>query len=372
MNRFAKKLETLQSHNRLRKLSLPGGIDFSSNDYLGFRAHPALRETAIEALQNGLDLGAGGSRLLRGHTAQHADLETYAAQYFAAEKSLYFSCGYQANAAIFQALPGRHDTIIFDEFVHASARESIQNSPAKHIRVRHSDLQGFEEALKAAHSKRKPEEMIWLAAESVYSMDGDIAPVQALLELAEQFNAMLILDEAHGTGVMGPRGKGVAESMNHQHLITLHTCGKALGVAGGLVCGPAVMIDTLINTARAFIYSTAPMPLQALLTHKALELLASEDGQMRLQKLKSLSTKGQQLFGGPGTPIVPIILGSDSRAVEMARALQQAGYDVRAIRPPTVPEGTARLRLTLGVHQDENMLQTLAKILSPLLQQEAA
>lgn len=331
-----------------------------------------MREAAIEALQNGMDLGAGGSRLLRGHTAPHEALENYAATYFGAEKALYFSSGYQANAAIFQALPGRHDTIIFDEFIHASARESIQNSPASHVRVRHNDLQNFEDALKAAHDKRGVDSMLWIAAESVYSMDGDVAPVYALLDLAAQYDAILILDEAHGTGVMGEAGKGVSEGLKHGALITLHTCGKALGVAGGLVCGPAVMIETLINAARAFIYSTAPMPLQAFLTQKSLELLGSADGQARMQKLRALSAAAQRLFDGPGTPIVPVILGSDAAALVAAAELQGKGYDIRAIRPPTVPEGTARLRLTLGVHQDEEMFKTLAQEIKFVLRQEAA
>ena len=365
MNRFQKKLQQLESQHRLRSLKLPNGIDLTSNDYLGLREHPALRKAAIEALENGIDLGAGGSRLLRGHTEAHKNLEEFAAKYFGYDASLYFSTGFQANQAIFTALPDRHDLIIFDEYVHASVREAIQNSHAKQAKIPHNDLQAFEDALKAAQGQY---ETVWIAIESVYSMDGDLAPLNELFSLAEKYGAMLVVDEAHGTGVFGKTGKGLSENIHSPHVITLHTCGKALGVAGGLVCGAREIIDYLVNHARGFIYSTAPIPLQALLVHKALEL--SRDEPWRREKLHSLIGAAKRLLPVDRiqSQIVPIIIGEDAQAVHVASEMQKAGFDVRAIRPPTVPEGTARLRISLNCNLDEKTLKNFTKGLAPFLQ----
>ena len=369
MNRFEKKLNDLGNQNRRRSLNPPNGVDLTSNDYLGLRKHPALRSAAIEALENGIDIGAGGSRLLRGHAQAHADLEDFAAQYFNAEKALYFATGFQANQAIFSTLPGRHDLIIFDEFIHASAREAIQNSPVKHAKIRHNDLNAFEDALKNADRKF---EMLWLAVESVYSMDGDLAPLKDLYALAQKYGATLIIDEAHGTGVFGPTGKGLSEIIHDPNIITLHTCGKALGVAGGLITGAREVIDYLVNHARGFIYSTAPIPLQAMLVHKALEL--ARDEPWRRQKLfEIIDLTGRLLpVDKAVSQIVPIILGDDARAIKVAKDLQSAGFDVRAIRPPSVPEGTARLRIALSCDLDESKLKNFAAALMPHLQRRAA
>ncbi len=366
MKKFQEKLKQLKDKNRFRSLNLPAGIDLTSNDYLGLAVHPYLRASAIEFLQNNDGVGSAGSRLLRGHTGAHADLEKYAAGYFSAPKSLYFSSGFQANSALFQTLPDRHDVIIFDEYVHASAREGIQNSYAQHKRVAHNKVESYEEAIVSAKAQQnsKTGRQIWIAVESVYSMDGDVAPLNELYALAEKYNAILVIDEAHGTGVMGASGKGVSEELvtahGYEHIITLHTCGKAIGVAGGLICASEEVVDMLVNGARGFVYSTAPMPLQAHLVQKSLELIASEEGQARREKLSSLSKKAQQLFGGPGTHIVPILIGEDGVCVDVANILQQKGYDIRAIRPPTVPEGTARLRLSLSAELDESVLDQFA------------
>jgi 8-amino-7-oxononanoate synthase len=367
MNRFQKKLQQLEGQNRLRSLKLPGGIDLTSNDYLGLKSHPALREAAIDALKGGIDLGAGGSRLLRGQTESHKNLEEFAAEYFGVEKTLYFSTGFQANQALFTALPDRHDVIIFDEYIHASAREAIQNSHAAKIKIAHNDLNAFEDALKKAEA-----ETIWIAVESVYSMDGDLAPLKELHALAQKYNAMLVVDEAHGTGVFGANGKGLSEGLHTPNVISLHTCGKALGVAGGLVCATANIIDTLINQSRGFIFSTAPMPLQAYLVHKALEL--SRDEPWRREKLHVLAKTARKILPASNSKsqIIPIIIGDDGHALAVAQNLQGQGYDVRAIRPPTVPDGTARLRISLNCNLDEKTLKNFAAALAPHLQKRAA
>ncbi len=362
MRNLQEKLGQLEAQGRRRSLKLPQGIDLTSNDYLGLAEHPKLREAAIDFLQNSSSVGAGGSRLLRGHTSAHQALEEFAATFFAAPRTLYFSSGFQANAAVFQALPSRHDTIIFDEFVHASAREAIQNSHARRIKVQHNNVQGFENALKEAQASER--QNVWIAVESIYSMDGDAAPLPALFDLAEKYDAILIIDEAHGSGVCGPTGRGLSEELVYEHgykrIVTLHTCGKAIGVAGGLLCGSEDVIDTLINTARAFIYSTAPMPLQAYLVQKSLELIGSAEGQAAREKLQKIVAQAHEFFGGSGTHIVPIVIGDDFECVDVANNLQAHGYDIRAIRPPTVPEGTARLRLSLSAALDEDILPAFA------------
>lgn len=394
MSRFEKQLDALQQKNRYRFLNLPRGIDLTSNDYLGFKDHPALKDAAAEAIESGIALGSGGSRLLRGHSEAHESLEAHAATFFGTEAALFFPTGYQANNAIFGCLPSRHDTIIFDEYIHASAREGIQNAPARKIKVPHNDLNAFESALKKA---RPDSDMVWIAIESLYSMDGDFAPLAALIELAGQYGAMLIVDEAHATGVFGKQGEGLVlsslraneESAAIQnpekrdwiassaspprndglpdHIITLHTCGKALGLSGGLVCAAQGIIDTMINTARPFIYSTAPAPFQAHMVQKSLELCASNTGTEQRNTLHTILNHVKlNSFIDPKaqSQIIPIILGSDARAVEVASALQREGYDIRAIRAPSVPEGTARLRLSLHAGLTTDTLESFQDILN--------
>jgi 8-amino-7-oxononanoate synthase len=342
---LTQKLTQLEHQGRRRHLSEARGIDLTSNDYLGMRRHPRLREAALTALANGLDIGAGGSRLLRGNHPAHTALESFAADYFATPACLFFANGFQANQAIFGTLPDRHDVILFDAIIHASARDGIQTNPARHVRITHNDLNHYEEMLRQHRDQAKN---LWIAVEAVYSMDGDCAPLIDLYQLAHQYDATLIVDEAHATGIFGPNGKGLSETLPpSRHLIVLHTCGKAMGVAGGLVCGEQVIIDFLINKARGFIYSTAPMPLQAVLVQESLTILSNEPD--RRHRLLELCRVAHHLFADHPSPtqIIPIILGDDHRAAAAAAALQMSGFDIRAIRPPTVPDGTARLRLSL-------------------------
>ena len=363
---FGDSLDSLKEKGRYRSLSLPSGFDLTSNDYLGLASPPALRDAAIKYLENGGAIGAAGSRLLRGHCEEHAALEDYAAAFFDAPKALYFSSGFQANNTLFQTLPSRHDAIIFDHYVHASAREGLQNSKAHVFKAQHNDIDAYKQACEKAQQNHlsKSDGRIWIAVESLYSMDGDVAPLDALYKLAVEYDAMLVIDEAHASGVMGAHGKGLAEKLIAQHgygrIITLHTCGKAMGVAGAIMCATSDVIEMMINAARGFIYSTAPMPLQAHLVQKALEIIGSDEGDARRARLEKLSKKAQQLFGGYGTCIVPIIIGDDEQAVDVATMLQQKGWDIRAIRPPTVPEGTARLRLSLNADLSEDMLDEFA------------
>jgi 8-amino-7-oxononanoate synthase len=364
---LAAELEQLKALGRYRSLALPAGIDLSSNDYLGLSCHPELRRVAVEALLSGIEIGATGSRLLRGHRPAHEALEVFAAEYFDCARSLYFSSGFQANYALITTLIDRHDEAIYDALCHASVRDGLHAARCRTIKVPHNELRAFEEALqrsRAAGTNR------WILVESVYSMEGDTAPIRDLLALAERYDAVLVVDEAHATGVLGASGRGATEGLAHERLIALHTCGKALGVAGALVCAGEHTIEYLINTARPFLYSTAPMPLQALLVKRALELVRDEPE--RRAQLSRIKTHAEECLSGIQIPshIVPIVIGEDSAALRIARALQARGFDIRAIRPPTVPEGTARLRLSLRVGLTGEDVENFSAALRPLLARE--
>ena len=378
MTRLADELARLKRTHRHRSLELPGGIDFSSNDYLGLSRHGAVRAAMIAALADeSQPIGAGGSRLLRGHHPAHAELERFAAGFFGCERALYFATGFIANYALFTGLVHRHDAIVFDALLHASAKEGIHASGARRYKVRHNDPAAFEDALgraRAAGARR-----LWLACEAVYSMDGDLAPLDDLIALAEAHDAMLVVDEAHATGIFGGHGRGLSEGHYDDRLISLHTCGKALGVGGALVCAPATVIEYLINTSRPFIYSTAPPPAVAAGVHAALalvdtepwrraQLLARADHARRL--LEGL--EGALVPAGAASQIIPVILGNEARALAVARHLQDCGYDVRAVRPPTVPAGTSRLRVSLSVERSATEIEGLAGTLAEALTKEAA
>ncbi len=365
MNIFLDALSQLKEQSRYRSLNLPNGVDLTSNDYLGMASHPDLRAAAINSLEDGIDIGAAGSRLLRGHTSYHAGLEDFALTYFNAPKTLFMANGFIANYALFTTLPSRHDIVLYDALIHASVREGARASDAKSFKFPHNDIDALERLLNKHKDKH-----IWIATESIYSMDGDSAPIADIYNLIKRYSATLIIDETHATGIYGENGKGLAYDIVQKHgydnIITLHTCGKAIGVAGGLICSTVDIIDYMINKSRPFIYSTAPMPLQALLVQKSLEILESDEGQKRRDRLLSLCRQAQELFGGAGSQIVPIILGEDKKAVKVATMMQEAGYDIRAIRPPTVPSGTARLRLSLSSNLDNNILQDFADILQQI------
>lgn len=389
---FQQKLRQLEDKGRLRSLAAqPLGIDLTSNDYLGFARHPELQRAAAEFYDQGGAVGAGASRLLRGEMDAHMALEAYAAEFFGAPRCLFFSSGFQANYALFTSLPVRGDVIVYDALIHASTRDGIRASDAKSLKFAHNDLGELETALKKANEIRR--EAVWVAVESVYSMDGDAADLEAMHALCNQYDAYLIIDEAHGVGVCGTSGKGLSENLIlslrgeasdstrqsmdclagarsdawPENIIVIHTCGKALGVAGGLVCASEEVVDFLINAARPFIFSTAPMPVQAHLVQKSLELLASSEGKAQREKLTKVCTLAKGLLGGAGSHIVPIILGEDERAVKVANAMQTRGYDVRAIRPPTVPAGTARLRISLNAELSKTDLQGFADALGSVV-----
>ena len=359
--------------SRRRKLSTLAGIDFSSNDYLGLAGSPELADAAKAALARGVPVGSGGSRLLRGNHPEHEALEAEAAAFFGSERALWFSSGFAANSALFSTLPQRGDLIIHDELIHASAHEGMRLGRAETVAVRHNDANAFAHAA-AGWRRAGGIGRIWLAVESLYSMDGDRAPLADLAALADTLDAVLLIDEAHATGVFGPQGRGLAAHLEgRDNVITLRTCGKALGCEGALVCAPQVVTDFLVNRGRGFIFSTAPSPLIAACTRAALALL--RDQPERRDALWQRVRLAEEVFGPlgaevSGSQILPLVIGGDAEAMALAAAVQAAGFDVRGIRPPTVPQGTARLRVAITLNADETDIRALGMILSEQLESQ--
>ena len=365
-------LAGLDALGRRRSLRSRAGVDFASNDYLGLAGDGALQSALSEALARGVPLGSGGSRLLRGNDPEHEALEHEAATFFGAGSALFFSSGYAANLAVFATLPQRGDLVLYDELVHASAHDGMRLGRAATKAVRHNDPAAFGKAIEAwrrAGGKGRP----WLAVESLYSMDGDIAPVAALAEIADRHDGFLVIDEAHATGVFGTRGRGLAEALDgRENVITLHTCGKALGCEGALVCLDPVLRDFLVNRARSFIFSTAPSPLMAAAVRAALRLVEAEPERREALRARVRHAEARMAPVGvtaTGSQILPLIIGDEARTMAVAGAVQRAGFDVRGIRPPTVPPGTSRLRISITLNASEQDIDRLADTLAVALAQ---
>jgi 8-amino-7-oxononanoate synthase len=355
LSEHERALEALDRRGRLRHLAPRRGLDFASNDYLGLARSREIATAISDAAARGVPAGSGGSRLLRGNHEEHEALEAEAAAFFGAERALFLGSGYAANLALFGTLPRRGDFVVHDEAIHASVHDGLRLSHARIESARHNDA-GHVAELIGTWREHGGRGTTWIAVESLYSMDGDMAPLAELAEVAARFEAMLVVDEAHATGVLGAAGRGLAADLEgRDNVITLYTCGKALGLEGALVCSPRTVTDFLVNRARPFIYSTAPSPLIAAAVRAALALAASAD-ERRAALAARVALVGHELAARlpsirpSGTHIQPILVGTDRRATALAAALQAEGYDIRAIRPPTVPEGTARLRLPLTLN----------------------
>lgn len=366
----AEDLDRLAAASRRRRLIPEAGADFSSNDYLGLAGSGLLADAARAALDQGVAVGSGGSRLLRGNNAEHEALEAEAAAFFGSESALYFATGYAANSALFATLPQRGDLIVHDALIHASAHEGMRLGKAQAVSAAHNDPDRFEQAIRH-YRDEGGKGTVWIAVESLYSMDGDQAPLDALLALAERHEAVLLVDEAHATGVFGEEGRGLAAQISdRENVITLRTCGKALGCEGALVCGSAVVKDFLVNRGRGFIFSTAPSPLMAAVVRAALRII--RDGADRREALWTRVRRAQTALAPlganrSGSQIIPLIIGRDDRTMDVAAALQAAGYDVRGIRPPTVPRNTARLRISVTLNASETDIDGLAEALGKAL-----
>lgn len=371
LDAHARLLRALEAKHRRRALASRAGIDFASNDYLALADSAELRDAARAAIDRGVPIGSGGSRLLRGNHAEHEALEAEAATHFNARSALFFSSGYAANAALFASLPQRGDLILHDALIHASVHEGMRLAKAETIAAAHNDAQAFADAIarwRAAGGRGR----IWIAVESLYSMDGDRAPLADLAALADRHEAFLVIDEAHATGVFGLGGRGLAADFEgRDNVLTLHTLGKALGCEGALVCGAPVLTDFLVNRGRGFIFSTAPSPLMAAVARAALALSRDDSGRRR--RLHALIADAGALLADrlaaprTGTQIVPLILGDNFRTMRVAAFLQQNGFDARGIRPPTVPEGTSRLRISLTLNIGMAEVEALAAAIEAAL-----
>ena len=356
--RFVSELSKLDARNLKRELASNSGVDFTSNDFLALGSEPVIVEAVREHLESELTIGAGASRLLRGNHPAHEVLELAASKFFNCEKSLFMANGYIANYGLFTTLPKRGDIIVFDSLMHASARDGIFASLAKGVKFPHNDADAIDSILRRWRQKNV-KSFPWIAVESLYSMDGDRAPLDDLFEIADRYGAMLVVDEAHATGVWGENGRGFTEPYEgRENLVSLHTCGKALGVAGALVCASGELIDYMITRCRPFIYSTAPPPMIAVAISKSLEILESEPERRRclrnLIQLANSELTNKLKMQGSDSQIIPVIIGDDRLALDVACKMQQAGYDLRAIRPPTVPQGTARLRVSITLNVSES------------------
>ncbi|MFD1612933.1 8-amino-7-oxononanoate synthase [Sphingomonas tabacisoli] len=370
LSRYSDHLEILASEHRRRALQPRGGVDFSSNDYLAMAHAPAMREAVSAALTRGVSIGSGGSRLLRGNDPEHEALEREAAAFYGSEAALFLSSGYVANSALLSTLPQREDHIFYDALVHASAHEGMRLARCGRTEVPHNDAGAFEDAIvrwRGEGRRRRP----WIVVESLYSMDGDQAPLDALADIAARHEAFLVIDEAHATGVFGPRGRGLAAALQgRENVIVLRTLGKALGCEGALICCAAVLRDFLVNRARGFIFSTAPSPLMAAAARAAIGLVAASDD--RRAELRALCTHAERRLArhgavATGSQILPLVLGNDARTMAIAWRLQAAGYDVRGIRPPTVAPGTSRLRIALTLNVTTADIDGLDKALERAL-----
>jgi 8-amino-7-oxononanoate synthase len=349
--RLHEGLRWLEERSQRRSLEEIRGVNFCSNDYLGLAENPVLRERVAEAVRKAERVGGTGSRLLSGQTEEWRELEENFATFAGTEAALFFTTGYAANVGLISSLVGKDDVIFSDERNHASLIDGMRLSGARKVIYPHLNLNALEDALRqeAGAPWRKV-----VVTESVFSMDGDIAPLPEIANLAEKYNAVVILDEAHATAVHGPRGRGLAaaEGLTQRVLAIVHTCGKALASAGAFVCGSAVLKEHLLNHARTFVFSSALPPYFAAHIQAALELAQGmdEDRRVLLENASGFRTALQSEgfdVAGSGSQIVPVILGENEATLDAAEHLQREGFAVRGIRPPTVPAGGARLRLSL-------------------------
>ena len=335
--------------------------NFCSNDYLGLADNPVI----AKAFKQGIDdygSGSGASHLISGHTKAHCDLEQQLAEFTGRPKALLFSSGYMANMGVIGALVGRGDAVLEDYLNHASLLDGGLLSRAKFQRYKHSDCQDLEAKLCASNSTRK-----LVVTDGVFSMDGDIAPIADLADVSQKNNAWLMVDDAHGFGVLGNTGAGLVEDLNlgvDEVPVLMGTLGKAFGTYGAFVAGSEALIETLVQFSRSYIYTTAPPPAVAVATSASLELVKND--QWRRDKLNQLIARfraGAEQIGlrliNSNTAIQPVLMASDIELLETNKKLLEAGFMVGAIRPPTVPEGTGRLRVTLSASHSEQQVDAL-------------
>lgn len=357
-DKIKKDLGSISDNGQMRTLASPKGIDLASNDYLGLASDERLKTVLIEAVRRE-GIGSTGSRLLRGERECFSDVERRFAAWKCTESSLYLATGYQANVGVIQTFLGEDDVVFSDELNHASLIDGIRLARCKKVIFPHLDLNALADLISSTECKGQK----FLITESLFSMDGDIAPLKNYAEICRRTNTNLVVDEAHSVGLYGKRGSGLIEEFGIQRdvFLSINPMGKALGVSGAFVAGSRSAIGYLINKCRSFIFSTAPIPAIADVLKTAIEIVENEKG-LR-ERLNGICLEFRRILAEAGidspkdkTQIVPIIVGDSEKAVEIAARMQEAGFDVRAIRPPTVAEGTSRLRISLNVNLSKDNL----------------
>jgi 8-amino-7-oxononanoate synthase len=363
--RLRARLDSLRESGLLRTLRPPSGADFSSNDYLNLATDPRV----VRGLVNGAareGCGSTGSRLLGGDRSVFAAVERRFAQFKGAERALLFSSGYLANLAVLATLAEAEDVIFSDERNHASLIDGVRLSRARKVVFPHSDVGALDQLMASVSCAG----LRFVVVESLYSMDGDVAPLAEYDALCRRRGAQLIVDEAHGVGVFGARGSGLIEAagLDPTSCVSVNPAGKALGAAGAFVAGPARLVDYLVQRARPFVFSTAPPPslagaLDASLTIVGEEPVRRERLLARAAYFRSRLRRLGLTVSDEVTQIVPVVIGDNLHAVAVADQLQAEGFDVRAIRPPAVPVGTARLRVSLNAALTEGTLDSFSDAL---------
>ena len=351
-----------------RTLRVPSGIDLCSNDYLNLSQHPHLKSRLVDAVARD-GCGSTGSRLLRGHRDCFDKLERRFARFKKTEGALFFSTGYLANLAVLTALTEPGDVVFVDKRNHASLIDGLRLSRARMVVFPHNDIDRLAQLI-----ARTGEALRFVVVESLFSMDGDTAPLDEYARLCRATGALLVVDEAHAVGVYGARGSGLIEAtgLEGEGCLSINTAGKALGVSGAFVAGPLWAIEYLVQRARPFVFSTAPLPALADALEASLDIVAAEPDRrervlQRAAHLRARLTDAGVVVPPGESQIVPIVIGDNNRAVAVAERLQTAGFDVRAIRPPSVPRGTARLRLSVNAGLSEATLDRFVAELTEAL-----
>ena len=375
---LGRRLEALESQNlrrSLRRIDTPqttrvtmgrrSVLNFSSNDYLGLATHPLLKTAAEKAVRD-YGTGAGASRLISGSLGLHHESEEALAEFKGTERALLFATGYVTAVGTISALVSASDVVVLDKLVHASIVDGARLSGAKLRVFDHNDLNDLESILKWAEAKRSGNDgRVLIVTESLFSMDGDIAPLEQIVELKERYGAWLMIDEAHSTGLFGRKRSGLVEKLGlgGRVEVQMGTLGKALGSAGGYIAGAGVLIEYLVNKARSFIFSTAPPPSVSAASLAAVGIVQSEEGSELVMRLRA---NIQQFCAETGvkcaarnSPIVPFVVGAEVEALRFADRMLEAGFFAPAIRYPTVARGQARLRFSFSAAHTKEEVSAL-------------
>ena len=364
-DRWRVELERLKEDGRHRALTPPSGIDFSSNDYLGYsrRAWPG----------RNLSRSGTASRLLRGQHPIWEEIESRLAAWHRTEAALMMTSGYAANEGLLSTIIAAGDTAFSDQYNHASIIDGLRLSKAEKIIFPHNDVNHLEELMRRKMATRTAQQAWFVVTESLFGMEGDTAPLRELADLAERYRAHLIVDEAHATGCFGPLGSGIVDSLNLRErvLATIHTGGKALAVPGAYIAGTRLLKELLVNRCRQLIFTTALPPQIGAWWLDSLELVSADDPSRQMLRERCVSFRKEcylrNITVGGQHYVATIVLGPDASTVQAAQSLQNAGCDVRAVRPPTVPPGTARLRIAIHADHDCDTLRNLVEALASVV-----